>query len=94
VVDGLRVVSVDPYSSGGLTGVTIVQLLDTGERLTLTVLPASDAPAAFGVSDVIVTSVLPDSATGTARLGQYAVTAGARVSATVLDGLLRRLVEQ
>ncbi len=94
VVDGLRVVSVDPYSSGGLTGFTIVQLLDTGERLTLTVLPASDAPAAFGVSDVIVTSVLPDSATGTARLGQYAVTAGARVSATVLDGLLRRLVEQ
>jgi flagellar basal body-associated protein FliL len=94
VVDGLRIVSVDPYSSGGLTGSTIVQILDTGERLTLTVLPASDAPAAFGVSGVSVTSVLPDSSTGTARLGQYAVTAGGRVSADVLEGLLRRLVER
>ncbi len=94
VVDGLQIVSVDPYSSGGLTGSRIVQLLDTGERLTLTVLPASDAPAAFGVSDVSVTSVLPDSSSGMARLGPYAVTAGGRVSADVLGVLLRRLVEQ
>jgi len=87
-VEGLEIESVD----GLAAGYRVVQRLDTGERLELTVTPLNEAQAA-GAGALRVTTLPGDTAMGTVRFGDNLISARALVAADVLEGLLRRVGE-
>ena len=91
VVAGLAVEDVSEFSSNGETGFRVVQLLESGERLTLTMLPFRGDTTER--SEGRVTAVAPDSAVGTVRFRGYLIEVRARVATDILQDLLRRLVE-
>jgi hypothetical protein len=89
-VEGLRIESVEELATGG--GYRVTQVLTTGERLALTVLPLDQAPVG-GAGALRVVTLPGDTAEGTVRMGDRAITARATVAADVLERLLRRIVE-
>ena len=90
VVEGLTIESVEELATGG--GYRVTQILTTGERLALTVLPLDQAPVG-GAGALRVVTLPGDTAEGTVRMGDRAITARAAVAADVLERLLRRIVE-
>jgi hypothetical protein len=93
-VEGLVVESVRALITPDGTGYRLVQILDSGERLTLTVFPL-DADAATTMTEgvVRVASNADGTAEGFVRFGDYAVRAGAVINAELLKVLLEQLVE-
>ena len=87
-VEGLQIESVDELAAG----YRVVQRLQTGERLELTVTPLDQAQMA-GAGTLRVTVLPGDTAMGTIRFGDNLISARALVAADVLEGLLRRIVE-
>jgi len=93
-VEGLVVATVRTLIGQGRTGYRLVQLLDSGERLTLTVFPiAAGAAATMTDGAVQVTSNPDGTAEGIVRFGDYEVRARAAVSTELLEVLLEQLVE-
>ncbi len=72
----------------------LVQFLETGERVTLTVFPlaAGDA-AAMTEGAVQITSNADGTAAGIVRFGDYEVRGRAAISTELLEVLLEQLVE-
>ena len=87
-VEGLEIESIDQLAAG----YRVVQRLETGERLELTVTPL-DQGAAAGAGALRVTTLPGDTAIGTVRFGDNLISARALVAANVLESLLRRIVE-
>jgi hypothetical protein len=87
-VEGLRIESVD----GLAAGYRVVQRLDSGERLELTVTSMDRAQVA-GAGALRVTTLPGDTAMGTVRFGDNLISARALVAADVLEGLLRQIGE-
>ncbi|MEE9184483.1 MAG: hypothetical protein V3U39_08405 [Acidimicrobiia bacterium] len=93
-VGGLVVETVRAATAAGRTGYRLVQILDSGERLTLTVFPiAADAAATMTEGAVRVTSNADGTAEGIVRFGDYEVRARAVISTELLKVLLEQLVE-
>ncbi len=93
-VGGLVVETVSALITAGRTGYRLVQILDSGERLTLTVFPiAADAAATMTEGAVQVTSNADGTAEGIVRFGDYEVRARAVISTELLKVLLEQLVE-
>lgn len=93
-VEGLMVATVRSLITPGRTGYRVVQILDSGERLTLTVFPiAADAAATMTEGAVQVTSNADGTAEGIVRFGDYEVRARAVISTELLKVLLEQLVE-
>jgi len=92
VVEGLQIQSVEDLPSG-TGGYRVVQVLASGEGLALTVVPMDRAGPIVGGGALRVSPLRGDSAIGTVRFGDELVTARASVSLSVLEGLLRQLVE-
>ena len=93
-VEGLVVATVRTLIAQDRTGYRLVQLLDSGERLTLTVFPiAAGAAATMTDGAVQVTSNPDGTAEGIVRFGDYEVRARAAVSTELLEVLLEQLVE-
>ncbi len=93
-VEGLMVATVRTLITPGRNGYRLVQLLDSGERLTLTVFPiAADAAATMTDGAVQVTSNADGTAEGVVRFGDYEVRAQAVISSALLQVLLEQLVE-
>ena len=93
-VAGLVVESVRALITPDGTGYRLVQILDSGERLTLTVFPI-DADSATTMTEgvVRVASNADGTAEGIVRFGDYTVRAGAVINAELLKVLLEQLVE-
>ena len=93
-VEGLVVETVRALTAAGRTGYRLVQILDSGERLTLTVFPiAADAAATMTEGAVRVTSNADGTAEGIVRFGDYEVRAQGAISTELLEVLLEQLVE-
>jgi hypothetical protein len=93
-VEGLMVETVRALITAGRTGYRLVQILDSGERLTLTVFPiAADAAATMTEGAVQVTGNADGTAEGIVRFGDYEVRARAVISTELLEVLLEQLVE-
>jgi hypothetical protein len=90
-IEGLEIESVAQLGGAG-GGYRVVQRLETGEQLELTVTPLAQAQAA-GAGALRVTTLPSDTAMGTVRFGDNLISARALVAAEVLEGLLRRIVE-
>ncbi len=89
---GLPVDSVTLYAAGGLGGYRVHQTLRTGEQVLLAVLPlGSDATDTVGVGPIFVNLLSGDTVIGTARFGQYSVSATGTVATTVLDSLMQQI---
>lgn len=88
-VEGLPVARISEFSVAGRTGYRVVQLLQSGERLTLTLTPAG--PTVVGLEEPRITTLAGDTLLGTVHFGGFVVSAQARIAPDVLDGLLRRL---
>jgi hypothetical protein len=87
-VEGLEIVQVEEMAAG----YRVVQILETGEQLELTVTPLAQAPAT-GAGALRVTTLPGDTAMGTVRFGDNLISARALVAADVLESLLRRIGE-
>ena len=84
--------SVTLYAAGGLGGYRVHQTLRTGEQVLLAVLPlGSDATDTVGVGPIFVNLLSGDTVIGTARFGQYSVSATGTVATTVLDSLMQQI---
>ncbi len=93
-VEGLVVETVRTLITSGRTGYRVVQILDSGERLTLTVFPiATEAAATMTEGAVQVTGNADGTAEGIVRFGDYEVRARATISTELLEVLLEQLVE-
>jgi hypothetical protein len=92
VVEGLAIESVEDLPSG-TGGYRVLQILASGEGLALTVVPIDRAGPVVGGGALRVSPLRGDSVIGTVRFGDDLVTARASVSLSVLEGLLRQLVE-
>ncbi len=94
MVEGLVVETVRALTAAGRTGYRLVQILDSGERLTLTVFPiTADAAAAMTEGVVQVIGNADGTAEGIVRFGDYEVRARAVISTELLDVLLEQLAE-
>jgi hypothetical protein len=89
IVEGLRVVAVD---AGG-RDVRISQLLDSGDTLQLRVSDLGPSSLGVGTGRILVSARPDGGSQGTARIGQYLVTARAALATDALEQLLQRLVE-
>ena len=94
MVEGLVVETVRALITPGRTGYRVVQMLDSGERLTLTVFSiTADAAATMTEGAVQVTGNADGTAEGIVRFGGYEVRAQAAISTELLEVLLEQLVE-
>lgn len=89
LVQGLPVASVAMFSIGGRPAYRIMQLLRSGDSLTLTLTPMSSD--SVGPDNPRVTTLSGGFVVGTVGVGDYLVTAQARVAADVMTQLLGRL---
>jgi hypothetical protein len=89
-VDGLAVQRVTPIQTGGYV---VAQLLDSGEQLTLTVVPLGSDSADPTATGQVQVQVVGDSTVGTVLFGGYTVRASGLITAEAMERLLRRLVE-
>ncbi len=93
MVEGLPVLDVSTFEAPAGQGHRVTQLLQSGDTLSLTVVPLEPATASqVGVGRVRV-QASGTSAIGTTRFGLYLVTGRALLSASEMEDLLRRLLE-
>jgi hypothetical protein len=98
-VPDLEIESVSKPGGPGRSGIRVVQLLESGERLELVITrPAFLSRGARRADNARVTAVRVaeptspgDPATGTGRLGSYLITAKGPVAADVMSSMLARL---
>jgi hypothetical protein len=89
-VDGLAVQRVTPIQTGGYV---VAQLLDSGEQLTLTVVPLGSDSADPTATGQVQVQIVGDSAVGTVLFGGHTVRASGLITPEEMERLLRRLVE-
>jgi len=89
MIDGLAIEGVARMA----TSYQVVQRLATGQRVALTIVPFSDAPAS-DTGFLQVRATAGDTAVGTVRFGNSYVTARAPVAPAELERLLGTLVER
>ena len=93
-VEGLVVETVRALITAGRTGLRVIQILESGERLTLTIFPLSEDGARDLVDGEVHAANLTGSIVqGIVRFGDYEVRARATVSSDLLEALLQQLVE-
>ncbi len=93
-VDRLPIETVRALLTPGETGSRVIQVLDSGERLTLTVFPIPRAMrSGMPLGQVSVSTLADGTAEGTARVGNYEVRARAPINAELLEVLLGQVVE-
>jgi hypothetical protein len=93
VIDRLPIDSVSEFAVGGRTGQRVVQRLQSGARVVLTVVPFQGAPGQGAGASIRVITVPGDTAVGTVRFADRLVSARAVVAPAVLEGLLGQLTE-
>ena len=92
-VEGLVVETARTFITPDRTGYRLVQILDSGERLTLTIFPiAGDAAVTMTEGAVQVIGNADGTAEGIVRFGDYEVRARAAISTELLKVLLEQLV--
>jgi len=92
-VEGLVVETARTLITPDRTGYRLVQILDSGERLTLTIFPiAGDAAVTMTEGAVQVIGNADGTAEGIVRFGDYEVRARAAISTELLKVLLEQLV--
>jgi hypothetical protein len=89
-VGGLAVQSVTQIETGGYV---VAQMLDSGELLTLTVVPLGSDSADPTATGQVQVEFLGDTAVGRVLFGGYTVRASGVVTAETMERLLRQLVE-
>ncbi len=93
-VEGLVVETIRALITPSRTGSRVVQILESGERLTLTVFPLDeDATRDLVEGEVQVATITESIAQGIVRFGDHEVRARAAISSDSLAVLLQRLVE-
>ena len=93
-VEGLVVATVRALITPGRTGLRVIQILESGERLTLTIFPLSeDAARDLVDGEVHAANITESIVQGIVRFGDYEVRARATVSSDLLEALLQQLVE-
>jgi len=93
-VDRLPIETVRALFTLGETGSRVIQILESGERLTLTIFPIPRAlRSTLPMGQVSVFTAADGMAEGTARVGNYQVRARARINAELLEVLLQQVVE-
>ena len=93
-VEGLVVETVRALITAGRSGLRVIQILESGERLILTILPLSEDGARDLVDGEVHAANLTGSVVqGIVRFGDYEVRARAAVSSDLLEALLQQLVE-
>jgi hypothetical protein len=93
-VEGLVVETIRALITLGRTGSRVVQILESGERLTLTVFPLDENAARDLVDgEIQVANITESIAQGIVRFGDYEVQARAAISSDSLEVLLQQLVE-
>ena len=92
-VEGLVVETIRALITPGRTGSRVVQILESGDRLTLTVFPLDqDAARDLVDGEVQVANITESIAQGIVRFGDYEVRARAAISSDSLEVLLQQLV--
>ena len=92
-IEGLAVESVTEIAPGMNAGYRVVQLLGSGERLTLTVVPRGAGTDTLPSGQPNVGELAAGGAMGVVGFGDFVVSARGPVAPEVLDGLLRRLTQ-
>ncbi len=93
-VEGLVVETIRALITPGRTGSRVVQILESGERLTLTVFPLDENAARDLVDgEIQVANITESIAQGIVRFGDYEVRARAAISGDSLEVLLQQLVQ-
>ena len=93
-VDRLPIETVRALLTPGETGSRVIQVLESGERLTLTVFPIPRAlRSTVPMGRVRVATAADGTAEGTTRVGNYEVRARAPINAELLEVLLGQVVE-
>ncbi len=93
-VEGLVVETLRVLITPGGMGSRVIQILESGERLTLTVFPLDeDAARDLVHGEVQVANITESIAQGIVRFGDYEVRARAAISSDSLEVLLQQLVE-
>jgi hypothetical protein len=93
VVGGLEAVSVRIEGEGSARRVVVLQLLPGGDTLELRAADLGPQSVGVGGGRILVSRHPSGGAMGTARVGQFLVTARAPMEPDALEPLLRRLVE-
>lgn len=89
-VGGLRVESVSEIESAGRTGIAIVQVLSSGQRLILEEFPTDTAGAA---GEIGLTALAPDTVVGHVRMADLEIRMKGVISEDQMIQLLQQLVE-
>jgi hypothetical protein len=92
-VDGLEAVRVGIEGEGSARRVVVRQLLPSGDTLELRAADLGSGSVGVGGGRILVSRHPSGGAMGTARVGQFLVTARAPIEPDSLEPLLRRLVE-
>jgi len=93
-VDRLPIETVRMLLTPGESGSRVIQVLDSGERLTLTVFPIPRAlRSGMPLGQVSVSTLADGTSQGTARVGNYEVRARAPINQELLEVLLAQVVE-
>jgi hypothetical protein len=93
VVGGLEAVRVGIEGEGSARRVVVLQLLPDGDTLELRAADLGPESVGVGGGRILVSPHPSGGAMGTARVGQFLVTARAPIPPDALEPLLRRLVE-
>ena len=94
-MDGLPVQSAVEFTADDRTGMRVVQALQTGQRLTLTIYRLSASERTSLVDGQVRVNINADgSAEGRVRYGDFLVSARGPISMLVLEPLLHDLVRQ
>jgi hypothetical protein len=93
VVGGLEAVRVGTEGEGSSRRVVVLQLLPNGDTLELRAADLGAGSVGVGDGRILVSRHPSGGAMGTARVGQFLVTARAPMEPDSLEPLLRRLVE-
>ena len=93
-VEGLVVETVRALITPDRIGSRVVQILESGERLTLTIFPLDeDAARDLVDGEVHVANITESITQAIVRFGEYEVRAQATISSDLLEVLLQQLVE-
>jgi len=94
VVDGLEILAITREGDEGAQRIVVKQLLASGDTLDLRESDLGQATASVGAGRLLVRPHPSGGAMGTVRVGRFLVNARAPVEPSVLEPLLRRLVER
>jgi hypothetical protein len=93
IVEGLPVLDVSTFQAPAGQGHRVTQLLESGDTLSLVVVPLDPATASQVEAGRVRVRSSGTSAIGTTRFGLYLVTGRALLSASAMESLLRHLLE-